>query len=107
MWRPLTVLGLLALLLVTVGAGGRTKTVEFGWTMTRLTDTQKWLRVTNTDPQNSIKLLAVRGVDFRITALKAVRASGAAPPRCWVSTEATTFGVRSCMGDSLAAAAWT
>src|SRR5438128_910903 len=99
MWRPLTVLGLLALLLVTVGAGGRTKTVEFGWTMTRLTDTQKWLRVTNTDPQNSIKLLAVRGVDFRITALKAVRASGAATPSCSVSTEATTFGVLFCNGD--------
>jgi len=102
MWRRLTVPGLLAALLLTMGAveaGGRTKDVQFGWTMTRLTDTQKWLRVTNTDDQNSIRLLAVRGDDFRITALKSVRASGAATPNCAVSTESTTFGVLFCNGN--------
>src|SRR5712691_2205730 len=102
MWRRLTVPGLLAALLLTMGAveaGGRTKDVQFGWTMTRLTETQKWLRVTNTDAQNSIRLLAVRGVDFRITGVKAVRASGAATPNCSVSTESTTFGVLFCNVD--------
>lgn len=99
MWRALTGVGLLAVLLFTVGAGGRTADVEFGWAMTRLSDTQKWLRVTNTDQNNPIRLLAVRGDDFRFTKVEAVRASGAGTPSCSVSADANTFGILFCNGN--------
>jgi hypothetical protein len=81
------------------GAGAGTRSVEYSWTLTPLTANTKWVRVANTDEANSIRLLSLRGEDFRITSVKTVRASGGTASSCTVSTEARTFGVAYCNVD--------
>jgi hypothetical protein len=81
------------------GAGAGTRSVEYSWTLTPLAGNTKWVRVANTDETNSIRLLSLRGEDFIIRSITAVRASGGTAPSCRVSTEATTFGVAYCDVD--------
>jgi hypothetical protein len=78
------------------GAGARTRSVEYSWTLTPVSATAKWVRVVNTDEENPIRSLSLRGEDFIIRSVTTVRASGGTVSNCRVSTEARTFGVAYC-----------
>src|SRR5215471_12912932 len=96
--RVLVLLSLLVLALPG-GASGHKTDVDFGWALAPLSGTQKWIRITNTDDTNSIRLASVHGISFNITSVVSVRASGAPTPSCTVSTAATTFDYLYCSGD--------
>src|SRR5262249_38699916 len=90
----------LAVLALPGGANGRATDVAFGWGVAPLPGTtQKWIRIENTDDDNSILLASVHGISFNITSVVSVRASGAPTPSCTVSTAATTFDYLYCTGD--------
>src|SRR5262249_60968397 len=90
----------LAVLAVPGGANGRATDVAFGWVVAPVPGTtQKWIRIENTDDDNSILLASVHGIGFNITSVVSVRASGAQTPSCTVSTAATTFDYLDCSGD--------
>ena len=94
MSRRLGVVGLLLVLLLTVGAGGRRKDVQFGWVVAPVSDTEKWVRVENVDASGSLKIVEFLGDDFTVTGIKSARASGASTPSCSVSN-----GLVRCDGD--------
>jgi hypothetical protein len=94
MSRRLGVVGLLLVLVLTVGAGGRRTDVQFGWVVAPVSDTEKWVRIENVDPSRSLKIMEFTGDDFTVTAIKSARASGASTPSCSVST-----GLVRCDGD--------
>jgi hypothetical protein len=97
--RGLVVVLFLFVLALPGGASGRKADVQFGWALAPLSGTQKWIRITNTDAANSIRLASVHGVNFNITSVIGVRASGAQTPSCTVSTAPTTFDYLYCNGE--------
>jgi hypothetical protein len=90
----------LAVFAVPGGASGRTTDVAFGWVVAPVAGTtQKWIRIENTDDNNSILLASVHGLTFNITSIVSVRASGGPTPNCTISTAATTFDYLYCSGN--------
>src|SRR5262245_18667770 len=81
------------------GANGRTTDVAFSWAVASLPGSQQWIRITNTDDENSIRLASVHGISFNIASVVSVRASGAPTPTCTISTVATRFAYLDCNGD--------
>ena len=80
-------------------ANGRTTDVSFGWAVGSQSGSQKWIRITNTDDETSIRLASVHGITFNITSVVSVRASGAQTPSCTVSTAPTSFEYLYCNGE--------
>ena len=97
--RSALVILVLAVFALPGGASGRTTDVAFGWVVAPLSGTQKWIRIANTDDDNSILLASVHGISFNITSIASVRASGAPTPNCTISTAATTFDYLYCSGE--------
>jgi len=88
-----------AVLALPAAANGRTTDVAFGWAVASLPGSQEWIRITNTDDENSIRLASVHGISFNITSVVSVRASGAETPTCTVSTAPTSFDYLYCNGN--------
>jgi hypothetical protein len=81
------------------GANGQKTDVAFGWAVADMPGAQKWIRITNTDDENPIRLASVHGISFTITSVVSVRASGAQTPSCTVSTAPATFQYLFCNGE--------
>lgn len=77
----------------------RTADVSIAWEVASINATSKWIRVTNTDSKAHVRLLGIHPLNFDITAITAVRASGAQLPGCTLSTAPTTYHYVFCTGD--------